>query len=93
MERYFQEEIECAPVDKIKALQHEKLLRQVRYVWDNVPYYRSKMEEKGVRPEDVKSAEDLCKLPFLSKADLRAAYPYGLLAVPLKDCVRIHSTS
>ena len=93
MERYFQEEIECAPVEKIKALQHEKLLRQVRYVWDNVPYYRSKMEEKGVRPEDVKSAEDLCKLPFLSKADLRAAYPYGLLAVPLKDCVRIHSTS
>ncbi len=93
MERYFQEEIECAPIEKIKELQHEKLLRQVRYVWDNVPYYRSKMEEKGVRPEDVKSAEDLCKLPFLSKADLRAAYPYGLLAVPLKDCVRIHSTS
>ena len=93
MERYFQKEIECAPVEKIKAMQNEKLLRQVRYVWENVPYYRKKMEEKGVRPEDVKSADDLYKLPFLSKADLREAYPYGMLAVPLRDCVRIHSTS
>ena len=93
MERYFQQEIECAPIEKIKALQNEKLLKQVRHVWDNVPYYRRKMEEKGVRPEDIKSAADLCKLPFLSKADLKEAYPYGLLAVPLKDCVRIHSTS
>ena len=93
MERYFQEEIECAPIEKIKAMQNEKLLQQVRHVWDNVPYYRGKMEEKGVRPEDIKSTADLYKLPFLSKADLKAAYPYGLLAVPLKDCVRIHSTS
>ena len=93
MERYFQEEIECAPIEKIRAMQNEKLLKQVRHVWENVPYYRSKMEEKGVRPEDIQSADDLYKLPFLSKADLKAAYPYGLLAVPLKDCVRIHSTS
>ncbi len=93
MERYFQKEIECAPVEKIKEMQQEKLLHQVQYVWDNVPYYRKKMEEKGVRPEDVKSLEDISKLPFLSKEDLRIAYPYGLLAVPLKDCVRIHSTS
>ncbi len=93
MERYFQEEIECAPVEKLKKIQQEKLLHQVQYVWDNVPYYRKKMEEKGVRPEDVKSVADLHKLPFLSKEDLRIAYPYGLLAVPLKDCVRIHSTS
>ncbi len=93
MDRYFQQEIECAPIEKIKAMQNEKLLKQVQYVWDNVPYYRKKMEEKGVRPEDIKSAADLYKLPFLSKNDLRIAYPYGLLAVPLKDCVRIHSTS
>ncbi|MBR4696265.1 MAG: phenylacetate--CoA ligase, partial [Selenomonadaceae bacterium] len=93
MERYFQEEIECAPLEKIKAMQDEKLAKQVRHVWDNVPYYRAKMEEKGVRPEDIRSAADLSKLPFLSKADLKAAYPYGLLAVPLRDCVRIHSTS
>ena len=93
MERYFQKEIECAPMEEIRAIQNEKLLRQGRYVWEKVPYYRNKMEEKGVRPEDIRSAADLHKLPFLSKNDLRIAYPYGLLAVPLKECVRIHSTS
>ncbi|MBO4401083.1 MAG: phenylacetate--CoA ligase [Selenomonadaceae bacterium] len=93
MERYFQEEIECAPREKILALQNEKLLAQVRNVWENVPYYRAKMQEKNLTPEDIKSVEDLHKLPFLTKADLKAAYPYGLMARPLKDCVRIHSTS
>ena len=93
MSHYFQAEIECAPIEKIHALQDELLPAQVRYVWDNVPYYRRKMEEHGVTPDDIKSAADVCKLPFLSKADLKAAYPYGLLAVPLRDCVRIQSTS
>ncbi|BAL85037.1 putative phenylacetate-coenzyme A ligase (plasmid) [Selenomonas ruminantium subsp. lactilytica TAM6421] len=93
MERYFQQEMECAPYEKIKAIQNEKLIKQVHHVWEHVPYYRKKMEEKGVRPEDIKSTADLYKLPFLSKKDLRKAYPYGMLAVPLKDCVRIHSTS
>ena len=93
MGKYFQEEIECAPVEKIKALQDELLPKQVRYVWDNVPYYRKKMEAHGVTPDDIKSTADLYKLPFMSKADLRDAYPYGLLAVPLSDCVRIQSTS
>lgn len=93
MERYFQQEIECAPIEQIKAIQNEKLPKQVKHVWDNVPYYRKKMEEKGLTPEDIKSIDDLHKLPFLSKADLKECYPYGLLACPLKDCVRIHSTS
>ena len=93
MERYFQQEIECAPIDKIRAIQNEKLPKQVRHVWDNVPYYRKKMEDCGLTPDDIKSIDDLHKLPFLSKADLKECYPYGLLAVPLKDCVRIHSTS
>ena len=62
-------------------------------MWDNVPYYRKKMEAQGVTPEDIKGTEDLHKLPFISKADLREAYPYGLVAKPLKDCVRIQSTS
>ncbi len=91
--RYFQPEIETMPVEELKKLQSEKLVRQVRHVYDNVPYYRNLMDEKGVKPEDIHGIEDLHKLPFLTKADLRDAYPYGLLAKPLKDCVRIQSTS
>ena len=68
-------------------------MRQVKHVWDNVPYYRDLMEKKGVTPDDIRSVDDIRKLPFLSKADLRDAYPYGLLGTDLKDCVRIHSTS
>ncbi|MCR5306535.1 MAG: phenylacetate--CoA ligase [Oscillospiraceae bacterium] len=93
MERYYQPDIECASREQMIALQNEKLVKQVQHVWDNVPYYRKKMEEKGVTPDDIKSIDDLYKLPFLSKADLREAYPYGLVGVPLKDCVRIQSTS
>lgn len=93
MERYFQEEIERAPREKILAIQNEKLVKQVKHVWDNVEYYRKKMQEKNLTPDDIKSVDDLYKLPMLSKADLKEAYPYGLLACPLKDCVRIQSTS
>ncbi len=92
-ERYFQPEIETASREQIRAWQDERLVKQVRHVWENVPYYRKKMEEKGLTPADIKGVDDLHKLPFLSKADLRDAYPYGLLGAPLKDCVRIHSTS
>jgi len=91
--RYYQPEIETMPIEQIKALQSERLVKQVKHVWDNVPYYRAKMEEKGVTPDDIKGIEDLHKLPFLTKDDLRDAYPYGLLGKPLKDCVRIQSTS
>lgn len=93
MENYYQKEIECASPEKLRELQDERLVKQVKHVWDNVPYYRKKMKEKGVTPDDIKGVDDLHKLPFLSKADLRDAYPYGLLAAPLKDCVRIQSTS
>jgi len=93
MERYYQKEIECAAPEKIRELQNERLVKQVKHVWDNVPYYRKKMEEKGVTPDDIKGVDDLHKLPFLSKSDLRDAYPYGLLAVPKSECVRIQSTS
>ena len=93
MENYYQKEIECASPEKLRELQDERLVKQVKHVWDNVAYYRKKMEEKGVTPDDIKGIDDLHKLPFLSKADLRDAYPYGLLAAPLKDCVRIQSTS
>ncbi len=92
-QNYYQKEIETMPIEELKKLQSEKLVRQVRHVYENVPYYRNLMEEKGVTPDDVNGIEDLYKLPFLTKSDLRDAYPYGLLAKPLKDCVRIHSTS
>lgn len=93
MEHYFQPEIECASREQIRQWQDERLVKQVKHVYDNVPYYKAKMEEKGVTPEDIKSVDDLHKLPFLTKDDLREAYPYGLVAKPLSDCVRIQSTS
>ncbi len=91
--KYFQPEIETASYEQIKAWQDERLVQQVRHVWDNVPYYRGKMEAKGLTPDDIKGRDDLHKLPFLTKDDLRECYPYGLLGAPLADCVRIHSTS
>ena len=93
MERYFQPEIECASREQIRAWQDERLVKTVAHVYKNVPYYRNMMKEKGVEPGDIQSVDDLHKLPFLTKDDLRDAYPYGLLAVPLADAVRIQSTS
>jgi len=92
-QNYYQKEIETMPLEEMRRLQSEKLVKQVRHVYDNVPYYRNLMDEKGVKPEDINGIDDLHKLPFLTKADLRDAYPYGLLAKPLEDCVRIQSTS
>ncbi len=92
-QNYYQKEIETMPVEEIKKLQSEKLVKQVKHVYENVAYYRNLMDEKGVKPEDIHGIEDLHKLPFLTKADLRDAYPYGLLAKPLDECVRIQSTS
>ena len=93
MKRYYQPEIETASREQILAWQDERLVAQVKHVWDNVPYYRQKMEEKGLTPDDIKSTADLHKLPFLTKDDLRIAYPYGLRGKPLSECVRIQSTS
>ena len=93
MPNYYQPEIETASREKILEIQNEKIVKQVRHVYDNVKYYRDLMDAKGVKPEDIKSVDDIKKLPFLSKDDLREAYPYGLLGTDLKDCVRIQSTS
>ena len=93
MANYYQPEIETMSVDKIQALQSERLAKQVQFVYDNVKFYHDKMDEAGVKPDDVKGIEDLHKLPFITKDDLRDQYPYGLLGVPLSDCVRIQSTS
>ena len=93
MGNYFQPEIERASREQIRAWQDERLVKQVRHVYENVPYYRNLMDKKGVAPEDIRSVDDLHKLPFLTKDDLRDAYPYGLLAVPRSEVVRIQSTS
>ena len=93
MEKYYQKEIECASVDVIKSIQNEKIVKQVKHVYEDVPYYRALMDKAGVKPSDIRSIDDVKKLPFISKSDLRETYPYGLLAVPLSDCVRIQSTS
>ncbi len=93
MAKYYQPELECMSLEDMRALQSEKLVKQVKHVYESVKYYRDLMDAKGVTPDDIKSIDDLHKLPFLTKADLRDAYPYGLLGTDLKNCVRIHSTS
>lgn len=93
MGKFFQEDIETASREEIEKIQTEGLIDVVKRVYENVEYYRNMMDEKGVKPEDIKSLADITKLPFLTKDDLRDAYPYGLMARPLKDCVRIQSTS
>lgn len=93
MERYYQKDIETASRQTIKAWQDERLVNTVKRVYANVEYYRNMMDAAGVTPDDIKSTADLHKLPFLTKDDLRKAYPFGLMAKPMKDCVRIQSTS
>ena len=72
-QNYYQKEIETMPREEMKKLQSEKLKKQVRHVYENVPYYRELMDKKGVSPDDIGGIEDLHKLPFISKADLRDA--------------------
>ncbi|MGN0504829.1 MAG: phenylacetate--CoA ligase family protein [Ruminococcus sp.] len=91
--RYWQEEIECASREQITQWQNERLVKTVKHVYDNVELYRKRMDEAGVKPEDIKSIDDLKKLPFTYKQDLRDEYPYGLFATPLKDVVRLHASS
>ena len=93
MANYYQPEIETMPYQQLRQLQNDRFMNQIRHVWDNVPYYRQKMIDSGVTIDDIHSVDDLHKLPFLSKDDLREAYPYGLKGKPLSECVRIHSTS
>lgn len=93
MSSYYQREIETAPRETIRALQSERLAATVRRVYENVPHYRKRMENVGVSPADIKDVDDLAKLPFTYKQDLRDTYPYGLFAVPMKDVVRLHASS
>ena len=90
---YFQKDFECLPRKDIKKLQAEKLVKQVKYVYDNVECYRKRMDEANIKPEDIKGLEDLRKLPFSYKSDLRDYYPYGLFAKPLSEIVELHASS
>lgn len=86
-------EMECMSRDERKVLQGERLKVTVQRVYDNVPMYRARMDAKGVKPEDINTIDDLKKLPFMEKTDLRDEFPFGLLAAPKKDIVRIQGSS
>lgn len=91
--RYFSPEVETMAPEKLKKLQSEKIVKQVNHVYNDLPYYKKLMDAKGVKPGDIKEIDDIYKLPFLSKSDLRDTYPDGMLAVPKSEVVKIHSTS
>lgn len=93
MDYCYQPEIEQASREEIRALQSERLVKTVKRVYERVPIYRQRMDKAGVKPEDVKSIDDLYKLPFTSKQDLRDTYPYGMFAVPMEDVIRLHASS
>jgi len=84
---------ECMPREEMRRVQTERLIKTVERLYYNVPFYRKRMQEKGLEPGDIKSLDDLEKLPFTYKQDLRDNYPYGLFAVPLSEIVRIHASS
>ena len=89
----FNPERECMKREELTAMQSRELCKVVRHVYENVPMYRERMDAAGVRPEDIRGVEDLKKLPFTEKSDLRDQFPYGLLAVPREEIVRIHGSS
>lgn len=87
------EKIECATRDEMKAIQSERLVATVERVYHNIPYYRNKMQEAHLTPSDIQSVDDLHKLPFTTKTDLRDSYPFGSFTVPMSEIVRVHASS
>lgn len=90
---YWNPTYECMSRDELSGVQSERLISTVKRIYHNVPFYRDKMQKKGIEPGDIKCVEDLKKLPFTYKQDLRDTYPYGLFATPLSEIVRIHASS
>ena len=86
-------EMECMSREDMRRLQTERLIETVKRCYENVPFYKKKMDQKGIRPEDIKSIDDITKLPFTTKHDLRDEYPFGLQAVPMEQVVRVHASS
>jgi phenylacetate-CoA ligase len=87
------EKMECASREEMDAIQSERLKQTVSRIYHNIPTYRSKMQEKGLVPGDIKSINDISKLPFTTKSDLRENYPYGMFTVPMSEIVRVHASS
>lgn len=85
--------IECASRDEMAAIQSERLIKTVERIYHNIPSYRAKMQEKGLVPGDIKGIEDISKLPFTEKSDLRDNYPFGMFTVPMSEIVRVHASS
>jgi len=90
---YWNATYECMSREEMRRVQSERLINMVKRVYHNVPFYREKMQQKGIEPGDIKSVDDLNKLPFTYKQDLRDNYPYGLFAVPMSEIIRIHASS
>lgn len=90
---YYNKEAETMPREQLKALQSERLCAMVKRVYEKTPLYRKRFDEIGLKPEDIKSIDDISKLPFTTKQDLRDNYPFGLFAVPMEEVVRIHASS
>ncbi|MCS7163944.1 MAG: phenylacetate--CoA ligase [Thermodesulfovibrio sp.] len=86
-------EFECMPEENLRALQFERLKQTVKRAYEKVPYYRRKFEEAGITPDDIKTLDDIVKIPFTSKADLREVYPFGMFASPLDEIIEIHMSS
>lgn len=91
--RYWNQTYECMPREQLEELQLERLKRMVSRIFDQVPFYRNKLQKAGLDPHDIHSLDDLKKMPFTQKTDLRDNYPYGLFAEPLSRIVRIHASS
>jgi len=91
--KYWNEKIETMPAEEMRKLQLENLKKTVKWVYDKIPFYKNKFDELGLKPEDLKELEDLSKLPFTARTDLRDNYPFGLCAVPLAEVIRIHASS
>lgn len=91
--KYWNEKMECMGCEEMRALQSERLRNIVRYTYERVPFYRARMDEAGIAPDDIRSIDDIVKLPFMQKKDLRDNYPTGMFATPLTDIVRFHASS
>lgn len=93
MTKYWNKDVECMSREEMRRLQSERLVKMVKHVYEDSTYYRKRMDECGVKPEDIRSIDDITKLPFTTKQDLRDNYPFNLFCVPMEKIVRLHASS